>query len=414
MATTRSFSAMLNQYLPNSLLKEEIVKRDWILNNVEMDNSWTGGDLIVPFKGVQASSVAFGSLTDSSDVGEDAYVRGSITTQPEVWGTMLFYHRDLMEHGKLSEQNLLKILPDQVDDFMDYMKQCVSLNFLNGAAFAKLTADGDASGNITVDRPERFTLKQKIYVDDDDSAVSSAAYVQSINMETGVINADTTRAGGTDRDFSGYSVAQNAKVYFDGTQPGVALGFTSLRSSLLSAANGGASTLYAQTKTAYPYLQAINVSGSSVSSTNILQKVFDAYTEIKNKGKGNPNKVLMSYRNLGYIMTILESTKGAFHQDPKSTKVSPYGWTEIEVFGVKGTITVVGIQEMDDDVIFFLDLRALKIYTNGGFKKREAPDGKQYFESRSTSGYSYLIDIAFFGDLVLLRPSYCGVMYSIP
>jgi hypothetical protein len=414
MATTRSFQAMLNEYLPNRLLKEDLVKRDWILNNVEKDDSWKGGTLIVPFKGIQASSVSFGSLTTAADIGEDGYVRGEISTQPEVWGSMTFNHRDIMEHDRLSEQNLLKLLPDAVDDFSDYMKQCVSLNFLSGAAFAKFTADGAADGTFTTDRPERFVLKQKVYVDDDDSAVAAAGYVQSINMDTGVISLDTTRAGGADLNIAAYTVAQNAKVYFDGTQPGVALGFTSLRDSLLSAANGGSTDLYGETKTDYPYLQAINVDGSGVDSSNILQKIFDAYVTIKNRGKGEPNQILMSYRNLGYVMTVLESTKGLYHVDPKSTKVSPYGWTEIEIFGVKGKLKVVGVQEMDDDVMFFLDLRALKIYSNGQFRKRVAPDGKEYFESRATTGYSYIVDICFFGDLVLLRPSYCGIMYDIP
>ena len=413
MGTTRSFQAMLNEFLPNKLLKEELVKRDWLLNNVEMDDSWLGGSLIVPFKGIQASSVAFGSLTDASDIGEDGYVRGEISTQPEVWGSFTFNHRDLMEHGRISEQNLLKILPDAVEDFSDFMKQCVSLCMLNGGSFATLTADGDANGNITVDRPERFVLKQKIYVDDNDSAVSAAGYVQSINMDTGVINVDTTRAGGANLNLSAYTVAQDAKVYFDGTQAG-SNGFTSLRSSLLSLANGGETNLYGQAKTAYPYLQSINVDGSSVNSTNILQVIFDAYTTIKNRGKGMPDKLVMSYRNLGYIMTLLEVQRGSFHSRPENTKVSPYGWTEIVVQGVKGTVTCVGVQEMEDDVIFFLDMRALKVYTNGGFRKRMNPDGREYFETRATTGYAYILDTCFFGDLVLIRPSYCGVLHSIP
>lgn len=410
MATTRSFSAMLNQYLPNDLLKEELVKRDWILQNAEFDDSWKGGDLIVPFKGAQASSVAFGSLTASNDIAEDTYVRGSITTQPEVWGTMVFNHRDLMEHDKLSEQNFLKLLPDTVDDFMEYMKQCVSLSFLNGPAFAKLTTDGTAGGSFTTDRPERFVLKQKVFFIDDNTTISAAGYVQTIAMDTGVITVDTTRAGGVDLDISAYTVAQNAKVYFDGSSTA---GLTSLRKSLLSLANGGDTNLYGVAKTSYPYLQAINVSGAATTSTTMLQDIFDAYTTIKNRGKGNPNKVLLSYRNLGYVMSILESQKGQYHIDQKGTKVSAYGWTEITIFGVKGMLDLVATQEMDNDVIFFLDMRAIKIYTNGSFRKRKSPDGIEYFESRATTGYTYIVDICFFGDLVLLRPSYCGVLYSI-
>lgn len=411
MATTRSFSTMLNDYLPNDLLKEELVKRDWILSNVEMDNTWKGGPLVVPFKGSQASSVAFGSLTDSADIAEDVYVRGEITTQPEVWGSMIFNHRDIMEHDKLSEQNFLKILPDTIDEFMQYVKQCLSLSMLNGTHFAKFTADGAADGTFTTDRPERFVLKQKVVVDDDDSGTATG-YVQSINMDTGVISLDTTRAGGVDLNLSGYTVAQNAKVYFDGS---LSNGLTSLRSSLLSATNGGASSLYGQTKTAYPYLQAINVSGSSLTATTLLQGLFDAFVTVKNRGKGMPSVALMSYKNWGYILTQLEVVKGPYNVNPGSQKASPYGWDEIEVMGPKGKLKLVAIQEVDDDVIMILDTRpqVMKIYSNGGFRKRKSPDGMEYFESRATTGYQYIVDSCFFGDFVLLRPSYCGILHSI-
>lgn len=386
------------------------MKRDWLLSTVEKDNSWKGGDLIVPFKAAGASSVAFGSLTDASDIAEDTYVRGSITTQPEVWGSMVFNHRDLMEHDKLSEQNFLKILPDVVEDFMQYMKQVVSLSITNGTSFAEVTdATNAATGIMIVDHPERFVVGQKVSLDDDNDSAASY-YVTAINMNTAAVTLSATR-GGSAANVSTYTVAQNAKFYFDGSQSN---GLTSLKSSLLSAANGGSSTLYGQTKVTYPYLQAINVDGSGVTSSNILDQIFDAYTTIKNRGKGMPNKVVMSFRNLGYILKLLETQKGAFHQDQKGTKVSPYGWTEIEIFGVKGQLAVIGVQEVDDDYIMFLDMRALKFYSNGFFKKRVSPDGVEFYETRATTGYSYIVDTCLFGDLVLLRPSYCGILHSIP
>lgn len=416
MSTTRTFSTMLNDYLPNELLREEFQKRDWILQNVEKDDSWLGGALVVPFEAAPASSVTFGSLAASTDVAEFNYVRGEVTNQPEVWGTLLFNHRDIMEHGKISEQNLLKILPDQIDQFMQYMKMCVSYSLLNGPAFATATADGDSSGNLTVDRPDRFVIGQKVRIDDDNSTAVTG-YVRTINMNTKVVTFYDARSGGSVVDLSGYALAQNAKVYFDGTDPD-SVGYTtnrlsSIKDGLLSAANGGSSTLYGQTKTAYPYLQAINTSGSDITAVNILDKIFDAYTNTRVLGKGDPKSVLMSYKNLGSVMKSLESQKGAYHIDQKGTRVNAYGWTEIDIFGVKGRITVVGLQEMDDNWIGLLDMRSFKFYSNGFFRKRTAPDGKEYFEIRATSGYSYLVDICLFGDLVVQRPSYSGILHGI-
>ena len=411
MATTRSFQSMLNEFLPNELLKEELVKRDYLLTKVEKDDSWLGGNLVVPFKAAGASSVSAGQLSASSDIAQDSYIRGGISTQPEVWGSMIFNHRDLMEHESISEQNFLKILPDTIDDFMTYMKTVISLNILNGPQFATTTAGSTTNnGLLTVDRPDRFVIGQKVII----AATSPAtitAYVEFINMNTKVVTVCTDRTFGTVIDFSGNNVASGALIYNDGFNTSA---LSSLRAALLSNANGGSAALYGQTKTAAPFLQAINVSGASVNAANIMGQLFDALTTIRTFGKGNPSDIVMSYKNFGSCMKVIESSKGAFNVVPNSMKTSQYGWTEIEVGSVtKGALKLVGVQEADDDVVYFLDWRALKFYSNGFFRKRKSPDGIEYFEVRNQSGFQYIVDVCLFGDLVVLRPSYCGVMFGI-
>lgn len=408
MGTQRTFQDMLNDHLNYDLLKEELLKRDYILSKVERDDEWIGGDLPVPFKAAGASSVAFGGLTASNDIAEDKMVRGSITTQPEAWGSLLFNHRDLMEHGKVSEKNFLKILPDIVDDFMDYMKMVVSLNLTNGSSFAKLTANSTAGGVITVDRIDRFVINQKVGLKGTGTSLQYF-YVTAINMDDNKATLSASR-GGAAADLSVYTLADAGKCYFDGS---LANGFSSLKLSMLSAANGGTSTLYGQTKTAYPYLQSINISGSGLTASNIVERIFDAYTTIRIKGKGNPHTVLMSFKHLGSVMKALESSKGAYHIVQDSTKVTAYGWTEIQIMGVKGVLTVVGILEMDDDWIAFIDWKALKFHSNGFFRKRVSPDGKEYYEVRATTGYYYISDVCLFGDLVLNRPSCTGIIHTI-
>jgi hypothetical protein len=413
MATTRTFQSMLNEYLPNELLKEEMIKRDYLLTNVDKDDSWLGGNLIVPFKAAGASSISAGQLSASNDISEDKYVRGQISVQPEVWGSMIFNHRDLMEHDAISEQNFLKILPDTVDDFMTYMKFVISTNLLNGAHFATLTAASTANnGLIVVDRPERFVLGQKVIVG---AATDATAYVSStgngINMNTKTILLVTARGGATPYDFSANNAAVGAKVYNDGFKTGA---LSSLRDALLSAANGGSAALYGQTKLTAPYLQAINVSGAAVTASNIMEQIFDALTQVRSFGKGNPTDVVMSYKNFGSCLKVIEGSKGAYNVSVGSNKASQYGWTELTVGSVaKGSLKIVGVQEADDDVIYFLDWRALKFYSNGFFRKRKSPDGIEYFEIRNQSGFQYIVDICLFGDLVVLRPSYCGIMFGI-
>lgn len=413
MATDRDFSTMLNEHLSYDLLKADMLERAWLLNFVERDDEWKGGSLIVPFRGAKAANVKFGSLPVAADVQPSQYVRGTVSSYKEVWGTLVFQHTDLIQHdGKVSEASFLKLLPDEIDDFNKTMKERVSCQMLNGFA-AKLTADGDASGNVTVDHPERFELGEQIGLDDDNSA-STTGYVRSINMDTGVITLYDAASGGSVVNCSGYTTAQNAKLYYLGSQPTTSAGFTSLRDQLLSSTNGGSSTLFGQTKTAYPHLQAINQSGSNFTENNILEGIFNKWVTIRNRCSGNPQNVVMSYKNFAAVLKNLESGKGSYNVVPGSRKTSAYGWDTIEIGGPKGGLKCVAVQEAEDDVIYVLSEKGIKFHSNGFFRKRVAPDGKSYYETRDASnGYNYLVDIMLFGELVVNTPLNHGIIHSI-
>ena len=413
MGSARTFQAMLNEYLPNELLKEELVRRDFLLSKIEKDDSWKGGNLVVPFKAAGASSVAYGGLSASNDIAEDSFIRGGVSGHKEIWGSMIFNQRDLYEHDMVSEQNFLKILPGSVEDFMDYLKGAVSMNLLNGNWVSKTTAAStSASGILVLDRPDRLVIGQKLYIDAT-SPTPVVGYISAINMNTKAVTFVTARGGSTAVDFSANNVASGAKQYNDGAQT-ASNAFTSLRNALLSSANGGDSTLYGQTKVSYPYLQAINVSGSDITAVNIMQKIFDALTTIRQFGKGAPTDVIMSYKNFGSCLKAIEASKDAFNVVPNSQKASQFGWTELEIGSVaKGGLKLVAVHEADDDIIPFIDWRSLKFHSNGFFRKRIAPDGKEYFEIRNTTGYQYIIDVCLFGEMVVIRPSYCGILYSI-
>jgi len=417
MATTRTFNAMLNQYLPNKLLREELIEKNYILKTCRKDNNWKGGSLIVPFRGAESSSVAFGALTGSTDIAESELVRGSISTQPELWGSLIFNQRDLQEHdGKIPESTFLRILPDEIDYFMKYLNEVVSIQLGTGPHFATATGygtAGDASdGQYIVDHPERMYLGQKTSLDDDNSAATDA-YVIAIDMNTKIVEFSATR-GGAAANLSAYTVAQNAKFYHPGAQ---AAPMTSMRSVFLSLANGGSANVHGVAKTAYPFLQAINVSGATITSTNVIEKIFDSYTEVCKLGKGTANKVLMSYKHLGSVLKSLQVSKGGFQvvKEPVG-KTQQFGWSEIVLASVKSgmALTLVGIQEMDDDIMPFVNFDTLVFRSNGFFRKRKAPDGKEYFEIRNTSGYQYICDVCLFGDMEYSKPGENAIIHSIP
>lgn len=415
MATTRSFNDMLNEYLTMDLMREEWLKRDYFYSKVEKDEGWKGGTLPVPFEGASASSVKFGSLTAENDISEYDYVRGQLTAQQELWGSLQFHQRDLWEHdGKIPEKTFLKILPQQIDHFMDYLKMVASINMLNGAHLATVTVDGTVGGVLGVDRPDRFTIGQKVTLIDGNTAQADY-YVIAIDMNTSKITVSATR-GGAAADVSAFTVAQSAKLYHEGVLvAGVATNkFLSVKEALLSAANGGVASLHGVTKTSYPYLQAQNIDGSSVSASNLLDKLFDSFTQVRIRGRGsNADTFLMSYKHLGTAMKLIETQKGGFKVSPGQRKVSQYGWDEIEITSVKGNLKLVGIQEMDDDVIPIVDWDSFKFCSNGGFKKNVDPDGNQYYKVRASTGYKYIVDVALFGELVCKAPHKSGIIHGI-
>jgi hypothetical protein len=146
-------------------------------------------------------------------------------------------------------------------------------------------------------------------------------------------------------------------------------------------------------KLAYPYLQAVQVDGSAMTAANVLETIFDANTAIKTKAKGRADEVLMSWNRLGACMKVIENQKGDFKVRPDSEEASQYGWMKITIGSVAGVyLTLVGIQEMDDDVMYFMDWNALKMHSNGLIRKHKSPDGNEYYTVRNTSGYQDIVE----------------------
>lgn len=415
--TTANFNEMLKRYMPYTLLMEELVKRDYFIQKVDKDNNWKGGNMDVPFKGAKASSYQFGSLVDVNDITKVKYAIGEVSGYKELWGAMSFHDHDLQKHGDL-QQSFIKIIPDQIEEFVDGMKEKASGSLMNGAHFASVTGIVSANvGILKVDRPERFEIGMFVQIGVV-GTVSQSGWVSSINMGTGNItivtalsdvDAGTNPVDLTDGTGPLTPVAGTDKFFIKGAATS-GKSFTSLASQLLSAANGGSAAIFGVTKLKFPFTQAANFDGASIDATNILAKIFDFYNETRRIGKGAPTEILMSYKHLASVMVLLEASREYLAKD---SKASVYGWTEIEVVGVKGKLTLVGINELDDDKMYILDWRGIKLHSNGMFERRKSPSGNEYYEVRASTGFQYIVDIRFFGELVVSRPSYQGVIYNI-
>ena len=403
---------MLKKYMPYNLLREEMTKRDYFLSKVEKDQKWKGGEMQVPFKGGNASSFAFGELTDVADITEDRYVLGTVSGYKEIWGSMIFNDHDLNRHDSM-EASFIKILPDTIEEFVDSMKEIVSINLLSGAHLATLdpaNADSNlATGVVVADRPARLTIGQFLEVGTV-GTLKVAGYVKQIDMEKKTVTLNVAKdLAGAAVDLAAAGVAAGDKVFVRGALT-AGRAFTSLRDQLLSATNGGSANLFGVNKLAYPHLQAFNYDGSGINANNILEKIFDGYNETRQIGKGAPSDVIMSFKHLGNVMKALEVARDYSATD---TKANVYGWTEISVTGVKGSLKLVGVQEMDDDIMHILDWRTMKLHSNGMFERRTSPEGKSFYEIRSTTGYKYVVDTRFFGELVVSKPSHDGIIFGI-
>ncbi len=416
MGTSRDFNAMLNEHLHYELLRNEFVDRQWLMKNCNHDEKWKGGTIPIPFEGGSASSIEFGSLPDSTDISTSTYVRGQLTTAKEMWGTLNFKHRDIIEHnGRVNEDSFLSLLPGEIDRFMKRVKNKSSITGLHGYADTQLSGDtGTSGGLIKVDHPERFTKYEKVYIDDDNSSVSAAGFIRNVNMDTGELTVYDARLTGSVLNLTAFSASQNGKIYFSGSQPGTALGWTSVRQQLLSAANGGDSTIFGVTKTDYQYTQCVNQSGSTFTEDNILEGLFNKSVAFKNRCDGNNQSFVMDYKNWAAALKNINITKGAYSVVPGSQKASEYGWDEIEIGGPKGRIKLVAIQEMSGTEIYYIDPKSFTFHSNGGFQKLVTPDGNMYQIARSTTnGISYLVDMFLYGDLVCHNPLANGVIYGV-
>jgi hypothetical protein len=435
MATAQQFSAMLKEYNPLRLIREEIVKRDWFLSNVEKDDSWKDNVLNVPFQGAKASSIQGGIyVTNSDNIVQSTHVKGQVNGYKELWGSMVFNDRDLAEHGNM-ERSFLKIMPDELDQFVRCFRERISLNLQNGPWIDRInTAVDSAAGIVVVDRPERFEVGMKVVIEEyaasyptvtksfgNASAPSAAydeAFVGSINMNTAELVIEDENGNPLDLSTAtGQPIAlgttapdDNPRIYHVG---GEVAGnqFTDLRRSLLSATNGGTTTLYGQTKTDYPYLQALNHDGSGITTTNILDKIFEFQVKTMRVGKGSPDVVVMSHDNMGAVKKTLEVSRTF---EKKDQSVNSFGWSEVTVGGPKGDLKLVAINEMDNDFMPILDMRSMKVYSNGLVSRRKDPDGKEFFTERTATGFRYIVDYRFYGDLIVYAPSYNGIIHSVP
>lgn len=425
-----TFNSMINEYLPYDLLMKEFQEKNYLLKTANMKEGWLGDNLIIPYQSTQASSVKMGGLTAVADITQSAYVRGQLSGYKECWGSLLFNSRDLLEHDKISEQNFLKLLPDQLDQMMVFMKELVSTAVLNIQQISDIssitTAGGIATlGVIVVSNPENIRIGQKVLLRDN-AGTEEEAWIISINMNSGSVEVADT-AGGTEYNPALTVTATGGRIYLPDTYNSTTNnGFTSLLMQLLpSGWLGAPATVFGQTKTASPFTQglvydaadwtngtpATGTQGAGnliTASTDVLAEIFNGLAKARQR-KANPTTFIMSYKHFSAVLTALEygaggKTLGSGAFKNTSDVVNYAGFSTVNVGSLLGSVKLVAVNEMTDHVILGINESRLDFHTNKGFKIQESPDGLKFYSVRNTTGYQYVIDTCFYGDFVYNSP----------
>lgn len=406
-------AVLLNEYCPNSMLWEEVVKKDYFLNKLKKDEKAFGSKIIVPFMSATESSVRFGKLTAEADIAQVKPVRGELEGMVEVYGSLIFNHADLVDQeGRIPESTFFKVFPGAVERMTRNMREIMSMGMMNGASFATATdSTNAATGIYIVDHPERFQLGQKCSIDDGDSSPKTV-YVIAVDYNTKAVTFSDAR-GSTAYNLGAYTTAQTVKFYHDGViEQGT---YNNLKSILLSAANGGSANLHGKAKVSYgSFLQAMNVSGAAISSTNILEKIFDAWMHCKIYGKCTGDTVLMNLKHMGSVMKIMEDARGAYTVI-KSENKPLFGWWETEIAASKTgqTLKLVGLQEIDTDFMPIVDFNGFTLRSKGGLRKMKQPDGSEFYTTRTETGYSSVIDLESHAQLECSLPGQQAIIHTI-
>ena len=204
------------------------------------------------------------------------------------------------------------------------------------------------------------------------------------------------------------TAAQNGYACIPGAETATNA-FSSFKDSLLPASLGGSDTLYGDTKADYPFLQAQQIRGATMDETNVGDKILKAVFDLQKRSKGSKSKeALVSYKLFGDIVSV-EGTNNRYKLGDMKVE---FGFATISVLGPRGSVKIVAVPEMEDSLVYLIDFSSFR-FAGSNFFNAKRKDGSTYFLERATTGYSYITDVRFFGDLVCTNPSHNGVIHSI-
>lgn len=388
------------------MFQNEMSKRSYVWDKLTKRYDWAGGVADVPVKVAGPSTTQMGALASESDIAEIQTVMGSIASQKEATGTVVFNERDLTRHG-YSEQTYLDTLMDQVPDISKALVEQIEAGLIRGGGvLSYATANGAVGGTISVANPEYFQIGQKVEIVDNDSAAVSG-YIRTMDINTGALTIYNARTGGAVVDLSAFTTAQSAKLRLVGAGTESFLDF---KTALLPSALGGSDTLYGLNKVnTGPALQAFRQDGTAFTAATILKDLLKTYFKNRKLGRGEANELLVSMGLFANAAAGLESQRQFFVKD----KQAGYGFNKITLVGSEGEVTITGLNSITDDMALLMDWSALTFRGMPLKKNLYGEAGLEYYTVRATNGVKFISDLVLAGDFVI-NPAKLGIIYGIP
>lgn len=404
-SSTPNLNEMLREYAPHSLITDIFKKDNFVFNQFEMDKSWkNGASYQIPWELADgASDMEMGQLVADSELNDlGIYKKAVLTEQPELWAALKFNEKDLTRYGDL-KQSFLKIFPEKVESLVDRMKMNVACIILRGGAIATATAAGTNAGVLKVDKPQFLALGQRVLVKDDNSSV--VAYVKQINMNTkDVLFHNGRGSSSTAVDLSGISVGGKVAIVGSDTET-----FSSIQDYLLPASLGGKDTIHGVSKISSPLLQPQVLDGSAITASNVLDKLYDHYFEIKELGKVKKGDMWVPYNVFKHAAKKAQESKRYM----EGGKEAGHGFSRIKLIGPDGEMTLTGLADMPSNMIYMPDAADFKFVGDTFFDRKRQLNGDEFHTVRKQSGYEYIVDICARFEFVAKKLNSSAVIHSI-
>lgn len=446
---------MLNDYLTTRLQFNRHLRDTYIFKKTkDHKRNWRGGPYPIVFEAGEASNYqSGGGLIPADDIQSESFVRGHVDGYKEIRSSYIFFEKDFDQHGKgarVPQDTFLKMqIQKKVNKNKNRFNYLFNHSILNGGALVSGTANAAGGSNtdrlrqITVDRPDKLTIGQKLRLQVAPRTREQAvdAYVTTLNMNSKVVTLGATR-GGTQGPIIGATWANNAVVNL--YSPGDEIAgnsFTSLRSQILPGSiAGGSNTIFGLTKADFPFLQPIQ--GTAPTDTTptpraLLDAIFDWVVDFglfgqpigamdtyegekgdrttKNQKMGITVDIMMSVRWFAVFQKYRDRLLGG--NWPQGSMSRFYDSRSFTMQGPDGLmLKFVAIESMKDDVFFLLGDDVTQYATLNYIQQSMSPDGNKWTDRRiangnpQTDGLSYICDFKLYGDFIVKRPAGTGYM----